>query len=260
MNQLDKIIEITKETLKKSISFRPISSLEEDFEKYQKRGFIEAISKKVSKEETAIIAEIKKASPSKGIIREDFEPKEIAKDYEVNGATSLSVLTDEPFFQGKLEYLDMVRNISTLPILRKDFIIDSYQIYETKASGADCILLIVAALDLVQLKDFSQLAEELNLDVLVEVHSDEELNKALTIGPKLVGINNRDLTTFKVDKNLAVKLAKEISKDVIVVSVSGISSREDILFSKKQGIHSFLIGESLMKELSPGRALKDILA
>ena len=260
MNQLDKIIEITKETLKKSISYRPISSLEDDFEKYQKRGFIEAISKKVSKEETAIIAEIKKASPSKGIIREDFEPKEIAKDYEANGATSLSVLTDEPFFQGKLEYLDMVRNACTLPILRKDFMIDPYQIYETKASGGDCILLIVAALDLVELKDFSQLAKELNLDILIEVHSDEELNKALTIDPKLIGINNRDLTTFEVDKNLAVKLAKEICKDVIVVSESGISSREDILFSKEQGIHSFLIGESFMKEPSPGRALKEIIA
>lgn len=260
MNQLDKIIEITKETLKKSISYRPISSLEDDFEKYQKRGFIEAISKKVSKEETAIIAEIKKASPSKGIIREDFEPKEIAKDYEANGATSLSVLTDEPFFQGKLEYLDMVRKTCTLPILRKDFMIDPYQIYETKASGGDCILLIVAALDLVELKDFSQLAKELNLDILIEVHSDEELNKALTIDPKLIGINNRDLTTFEVDKNLAVKLAKEICKDVIVVSESGISSREDILFSKEQGIHSFLIGESFMKEPSPGRALKEIIA
>ena len=260
MNQLDKIIEITKETLKKSISYRPISSLEDDFEKYQKRGFIEAISKKVSKEETAIIAEIKKASPSKGIIREDFEPKEIAKDYEANGATSISVLTDEPFFQGKLEYLDMVRSICNLPILRKDFMIDPYQIYETKASGGDCILLIVAALDLVELKDFSQLAKELNLDVLIEVHSDEELNKALTIDPKLIGINNRDLTTFEVDKNLAVKLAKEICKDVIVVSESGISSREDILFSKEQGIHSFLIGESFMKEPSPGRALKEIIA
>ncbi len=260
MNQLDKIIEITKESLEKSISYRPISSLEEDFEKYQKRGFIEEISKKVSKEETAIIAEIKKASPSKGIIREDFEPKKIAEDYEANGATSLSVLTDEPFFQGKLEYLDLVRNNCTLPILRKDFLIDSYQIYETKASGGDCILLIVAALDLVQLKDFSQLAEELNLDVLIEVHSHEELNKALTIDPKLVGINNRDLTTFEVDKNLAIKLSKEISKDVIIVSESGISSREDILFSKEQGIHSFLIGESFMKEPSPGRALKEILA
>ncbi len=260
MNQLDKIIEITKETLKKSMSYRPISSLEDDFEKYQKRGFIEAISKKVSKEETAIIAEIKKASPSKGIIRKDLEPKEIAKDYEANGATSLSVLTDEPFFQGKLEYLDMARNNCTLPILRKDFMIDPYQIYETKASGGDCILLIVAALDLMQLKDFSQLAEELNLDVLIEVHSDEELNKALSIDPKLIGINNRDLTTFEVDKNLAVNLAKEICKDVIVVSESGISSREDILFSKEQGIHSFLIGESFMKEPSPGRALKEILA
>ena len=259
MNQLNKIIETTRETLKKSSSYRSITSLEEDFEKYQKRGFIEAISKKVSSQETAIIAEIKKASPSKGLIREDFEPKKIAEDYEANGATSLSVITDEPFFQGKLEYLDMVRNSCSLPILRKDFMIDPYQIYETKASGGDCILLIVAALDLAQLKDFSQLAKELNLDVLIEVHSDEELNKALTIDPKLVGINNRDLTTFEVDKNLALKLAKEISKDVIVVSESGIGSKEDILSSKEQGIHAFLIGESFMREPSPGKALKDIL-
>ena len=260
MNQLNKIIETTKETLKKSSSYRPITSLEDDFEKYQKRDFIEAISKKVLSEETAIIAEIKKASPSKGLIREDFEPKKIAEDYEANGASCLSVLTDEPFFQGKLEYLDMVRNICSLPILRKDFMIDPYQIYETKASGGDCILLIVAALDLAQLKDFSQLAKELNLDVLIEVHSDEELNKALTIDPKLVGINNRDLTTFEVDKNLAIKLAKEISKDIIVVSESGISSKEDILSSKEHGIHTFLIGESFMREPSPGKALKDILA
>ena len=260
MNQLNKIIETTKETLKKSSSYRPITSLEQDFEKYQKRGFIEAILKKISTEETAIIAEIKKASPSKGLIREDFEPKKIAEDYEANGASCLSVLTDEPFFQGKLEYLDMVRNTCSLPILRKDFMIDPYQIYETKASGGDCILLIVAALDLAQLKDFSQLAKELNLDVLIEVHSDEELNKALTIDPKLVGINNRDLTTFEVDKNLAIKLAKEISKDIIIVSESGISSKEDILSSKEHGIHTFLIGESFMREPSPGKALKDILA
>ena len=259
MNQLNKIIETTKETVKKSSSYRPISSLEEDFEKYEKRGFIEAISTKVSKEETAIIAEIKKASPSKGLIRQDFEPKKIAEDYEINGATSLSILTDEPFFQGKLEYLDMVRNNCALPILRKDFMIDPYQIYETKASGGDCILLIVAALDLVQLKDFSQLAEELNLDVLIEVHSEDELNIALSVGPRLLGINNRDLTTFEVDKNLAIELAKQISKDVIVVSESGISSREDILSSKEQGIHSFLIGESFMRKPSPGKALREIL-
>ena len=176
MNQLDKIIETTKETVKKSSSYRSISSLEEDFEKYKKRGFIESISKKLFKEGTAIIAEIKKASPSKGLIRQNFEPKKIAEDYEANGATSLSILTDEPFFQGKLEYLDMVRNSCSLPILRKDFMIDPYQIYETKASGGDCILLIVAALDLEQLKDFSQLAEELNLDVLIEVHSEEAVS------------------------------------------------------------------------------------
>ena len=259
MNQLDVIIESTKETVKKSISFRSIASLEEDFEKYNKRGFEDAIMSRVSKKETAIIAEIKKASPSKGLIREDFEPKKIAKEYEEGGATCLSILTDEPFFQGKLEYLDSVRSSCELPILRKDFMIDLYQIYETKAYGGDCILLIVAALDTVQLKDFSQLARELNLDILIEVHSEEELNEALSINSKLIGINNRDLTTFEVDKNLAIKLARQIPKDVIVVSESGISSREDILSSKEQGIHSFLIGESFMRKPNPGKALKDIL-
>ena len=259
MNQLDLIIESTKETVKKSISFRSIASLEEDFEKYNKRGFEDAIMSRVFEKETAIIAEIKKASPSKGLIREDFEPKKIAKEYEEGGATCLSILTDEPFFQGKLEYLDSVRSSCELPILRKDFMIDLYQIYETKAYGGDCILLIVAALDIIQLKDFSQLARELNLDILIEVHSEEELNEALSINSKLIGINNRDLTTFEVDKNLAINLARQIPKDVIVVSESGISSREDILSSKEQGIHSFLIGESFMKMPNPGNALKDIL-
>ena len=259
MNQLDVIIESTKETVKKSISFRSIASLEEDFEKYNKRGFEDAIMSRVSEKETAIIAEIKKASPSKGLIREDFEPIKISKEYEEGGATCLSILTDEPFFQGKLEYLDSVRSSCELPILRKDFMIDLYQIYETKAYGGDCILLIVAALDIVQLKDFSQLARELNLDILIEVHSEEELNEALSINSKLIGINNRDLTTFEVDKNLAIKLARQIPKDVIVVSESGISSREDILSSKEQGIHSFLIGESFMRKPNPGKALKDIL-
>ena len=259
MNQLSKIIETTKETVKKSISYRQISSLEEDFEKYCKRAFVSAISEKVFKEETAIIAEIKKASPSKGLIREDFDPKKIAEEYETNGATCLSILTDEPFFQGKLEYLATVRNSCELPILRKDFIIDPYQIYETKAYGGDCILLIVAALDIMQLKDFSQLAQELDLDILVEVHSEKELTGALSISPTLVGINNRDLTTFEVDKNLSLKLSKKIPRDITVVSESGINSKEDILSSKEQGIHSFLIGESFMREPSPGEALKKIL-
>ena len=171
----------------------------------------------------------------------------------------MSILTDEPFFQGKLEYLATARNSCELPILRKDFIIDPYQIYETKAYGGDCILLIVAALDIMQLKDFSQLARELDLDILVEVHSEKELTGALSISPTLVGINNRDLTTFEVDKNLSLKLSKKIPRDITVVSESGINSKEDILSSKEQGIHSFLIGESLMREPSPGEALKKIL-
>ena len=150
----------------------------------------------------------------------------------------------------------MVRNSCDLPILRKDFMIDPYQIYETKAYGGDCVLLIVAALDKIQLRDFSQLAKELDLDILIEVHSEAELFDALTIDPKLLGINNRDLTTFEVDKNLSIKLAKQMPNDITVISESGIRTREDIFNCKQHGIHSFLIGESLMKENSPGKALK----
>ena len=260
MNHLNKIIEITEETVKKSLSSRSIASLEDDFDKFKKRDFEKVISSKVANEETAIIAEIKKASPSKGLIRKDFDPQKIAEEYESNGAVCLSILTDEPFFQGKLEYLEMVRNSCDLPILRKDFVIDPYQIYETKAYGGDCVLLIVAALDKIQLRDFSQLAEELDLDILIEVHSEAELFDALTIDPKLLGINNRDLTTFEVDKNLSIKLAKQMPNDITVISESGIRTREDIFNCKKHGIHSFLIGESLMKESSPGKALKEILS
>ena len=260
MNHLNKIIEITEETVKKSLSSRSIASLEDDFDKFKKRDFEKVISSKVANEETAIIAEIKKASPSKGLIRKDFDPQKIAEEYESNGAVCLSILTDEPFFQGKLEYLEMVRNSCDLPILRKDFMIDPYQIYETKAYGGDCVLLIVAALDKIQLRDFSQLAKELDLDILIEVHSEDELFDALTIDPKLLGINNRDLTTFEVDKNLSIKLAKQMPNDITVISESGIRTREDIFNCKEHGIHSFLIGESLMKENSPGKALKEILS
>ena len=260
MNQLNKIIEITKETVKKSLSSRPIASLEDDFEKFKKRNFKKAISTMVANEETAIIAEIKKASPSRGLIRKDFDPQKIAEEYELNGAACLSILTDEPFFQGKLEYLETVRTTCDLPILRKDFMIDPYQIYETKAYGGDCVLLIMAALDKVQLSDFFQLADELNLDILIEVHSEAELIDALVMNPKLLGINNRDLTTFDVDKNLSIRLSKQIPSDITVISESGISKREDILSCKEHGIHSFLIGESLMKEQSPGKALKEILS
>ena len=222
------------------------------------RGFGDAL-KIASQDGYGLIAELKKASPSKGLIRSDFDPASISKQYQEGGAACLSVLTDEQWFQGSNKNLQIARAATTLPVLRKDFMIDPYQIYETKASGGDCILLIVAALDLAQLKDFSQLAEELNLDVLIEVHSEDELNTALSIDPRLLGINNRDLTTFEVDKNLAIELAKQISKDVIVVSESGINSREDILSSKEEGIHSFLIGESFMRKPSPGKALREIL-
>lgn len=257
MNILQSIVANTKVKLihkKEELSLKQIKSSLEDLDLPRGR-----FKDNISNKDEAIIAEIKKASPSAGVIVEEFDPVKKAIEYEAFGASALSILTEEDFFMGSNEYLKIVKRNTALPILRKDFMIDPYQIYETKASGGDCILLIVAALDLVQLKDFSQLAEELNLDVLIEVHSEDELNTALSIDPRLVGINNRDLTTFEVDKNLAKKLAKQISKDVIVVSESGINSREDILSSKEEGIHSFLIGESLMREQSPGKALRDIL-
>ena len=218
-----------------------------------------SLKSKLKSSSSGIIAEHKRKSPSRDIINNKLKIQEVISGYQDAGVCGISVLTDVDFFGGTNDDLKIAREIFEGPILRKDFMIDPYQIYETKASGGDCILLIVAALDLAQLNDFSQLAEELNLDVLIEVHSEDELNIALSVDPRLVGINNRDLTSFEVDKNLAKELAKQISNDVIVVSESGISSKEDILSSKEQGIHAFLVGESFMRKPSPGEALREIL-
>lgn len=247
MNQLDVIIESTKETVKKSISFRSIASLEEDFEKYNKRGFEDAIMSRVSEKETAIIAEIKKASPSKGLIREDFEPKKIAKEYEEGGATCLSVLTDEPFFQGKLEYLDSVRSSCELPILRKDFMIDTYQVFESRSWGSDCILIIMRILSDLEIDKLVNTARDLKMSILFEVHSKEEVMRALKFNPNLIGINNRNLENFKTDINNSIEIKRIIPDDVLIISESGIKSPEDISFLEKENINNFLIGESLMK-------------
>ena len=220
---------------------------------------MQAIERRVQQGETAVIAEIKRASPSKGVIRKNFNPAQLAQQYEQGGATCLSVLTDVDFFQGSNAFLGEARDACGLPVLRKDFIVDPYQIYEARTIGADCILLIVAALDELQLVDYSNLAQDLGMDVLIEVHDMDELEKALQTDAQLIGINNRNLRTFEVTTQTSIDLKAQIPDDRIAVSESGISSAADIRLLKEHGIRSFLIGEHFMRESDPGRALKSLM-
>ncbi|PHR50791.1 MULTISPECIES: indole-3-glycerol phosphate synthase TrpC [Cycloclasticus] len=224
------------------------------------RGFVKSIKKKLSNGETAVIAEVKKASPSKGLLRENFNPAEIAASYEAGGAACLSVLTDKDFFQGSEAYLKQARTACKLPVIRKDFIVDPYQVYEARAIGADCILLIVAALDDETLQGLYQLAGELGLDVLVEVHDADELERALRLDLALIGINNRDLRTFDTSLKTTVDLLEHIPDGIIVVSESGLHKPEDISMLKEHQVHTFLIGEAFMRCDDPGEALKRLIA
>lgn len=224
------------------------------------RGFVAAIRHQLDKQQPAIIAEIKKASPSQGILREDFDPADIALSYEKGGAVCLSVLTDQDFFQGHDDYLQLARAACQLPVLRKDFIIDAYQVYESRMIGADCILLIVAALGDAQLLELSRLAGHLNMDVLIEVHDRAELERALALDIPLIGINNRDLRTFKTDLQTTLDLLPMIPDDRIIVTESGIQVREDIALMRSHDIHTFLIGEAFMRSPDPGRQLADLFA
>lgn len=220
------------------------------------RGFVRAIEARVDDRLPAVIAEIKKASPSKGVIRDDFNPSWLAKSYEAGGATCLSVLTDKDFFQGSAEYLQQARAACSLPVIRKDFIIDPYQLVEARAMGADCVLLIVAALDDQRLQDLNQAAIELGLDVLVEVHNERELESALTLPNKLLGINNRDLHSFNLSLDTTTSLLPMIPADKIVVTESGILSPADVRFMMERDVFAFLIGESFMRADDPGHQLK----
>ena len=223
------------------------------------RGFLDSIKNTLHKRQPSVIAEIKKASPSKDIIRADFHPAELAKSYQAGGATCLSVLTDEHYFQGHDQYLKEVKNAVDLPIIRKDFIVDAYQIYESRWLGADAILLIAAALDKAELSEFYALAISLSMDVLVEVHDEMELQTALELGARLIGINNRNLKTFVTDLNTSVRLRALIPDNIVMVAESGIRSAEDISHLRNNGIHVFLVGESLMREPDAGMALKQLL-
>lgn len=219
------------------------------------RGFARQIHEKVDNQKAAVIAEIKKASPSKGVIREQFEPADIARSYERSGACCLSVLTDRDFFQGHENYLKEARSACSLPVLRKDFIVDPYQIYEARMIGADCILLIVSALTNDQLNNLNALAQSLGMDVLVEVHGADELKRALRLPGALLGINNRNLHTFEVSLENTFSLLSSIPEDRPVITESGIHTNEDVDDMIARNIRSFLVGEAFMRQDDPGEAL-----
>lgn len=219
------------------------------------RGFAHALRARQQQATSAVIAEVKKASPSKGLIRENFAPGAIAASYEAGGATCLSVLTDEKYFQGADSYLLAARAASSLPVLRKDFIVNTYQVWETRALGADCLLLIVAALSDTQLADFYGQAREIGLDVLVEVHDAEELDRAKALNVELLGVNNRNLKTFETTLNTTKELANLAPADALLVSESGIHTPADIEFLRALNVHCYLIGEAFMRADDPGQAL-----
>jgi indole-3-glycerol phosphate synthase len=239
----------------------PIAILEEIASGVERpRGFANALQSKILAKKPAIIAEIKKASPSQGVIRENFQPVSIARDYAMNGATCLSVLTDKEYFQGSEAYLEMVRKSCPLPVLRKDFMIDAYQVYEARALGADCILLIVAALEDSVMHELAQLAAKLGMDVLVEVHDAEELQSALTLDTKLIGINNRNLRTFVTNLQTTLDLKTAIPDDRLIITESGIHTTEDVQLMLNNNIYGFLVGEAFMRVEQSGQKMRELFA
>lgn len=222
------------------------------------RGFLGAVENRIKEKQPAIIAEIKKASPSQGVIRENFDPVAIARSYSEAGATCLSVLTDSMFFHGADEYLYQAKQACTLPVLRKDFTIDPYQVWEARVIGADCILLIVAAIGDAQLMELSSLALELGMDVLVEVHDEHELERALDLRLPLIGINNRDLRTFETRLTTTLDMLAHIPDDRIVITESGIREQDDIRLMYEHGVYGFLVGEAFMRAEEPGAKLAEL--
>jgi indole-3-glycerol phosphate synthase len=224
------------------------------------RDFVGAIRAKIANHQPAVIAEIKKASPSKGIIRKNFNPAEIAKSYAAGGAACLSVLTDKQYFQGSRQYLQAARAVCDLPVLRKDFMIDAYQVYDARSMGADCILLIAAAIDLDKMRELENIAHSLGMAVLVEVHNAEELDLALQLNTPLLGINNRNLRTFDVTLQTTLDLLPCIPADKIVVTESGIFTADDVKLMRDNHVHTFLVGEAFMRQPDPGVELKKVFS
>ena len=256
----DKIDEVVQRTARV-----PLAKLQDqirsnqDIEAAQPRGFVGALQRTIDSGHSGVIAEVKKASPSKGLIRQNFEPADIARSYEAGGAACLSVLTDQKYFQGHDNYLRDARAASTLPVLRKDFIVDDYQVWESRALGADCLLLIVAALEANKLQELYALAKELQLDVLVEVHDEKEMQLALDLNCDLLGVNNRNLKTFETSLEATQRLAALAPSSTLLVSESGIHSKADIAYLRSLDVNCYLIGEAFMREEDPGVALRELV-
>jgi len=253
---LNKIVAVKHEEVAAAKRRKSLADMRFDAEsRVLTRDFVGAIRAKIADGKPAVIAEVKKASPSKGVLREDFVPADIAQSYAEFGAACLSVLTDQQFFQGCVDYLKQARASCPLPVLRKDFMVDAYQIYESRACGADAILLIAACLDDAQMHDFEQIARSLDMAVLVEVHDARELERALRLRTELIGINNRNLKTFEVSLDTTLTLKREVPHGRIVVCESGIHSRDDVLRMGAAGVNAFLVGEAFMRAKDPGVAL-----
>ena len=262
---LERILAVKRQEVAQAIAHRALADLRSEAEstrnhpELRPRGFAQALRATVEAGRAAVIAEVKKASPSKGLLRADFDAAAIAAAYQSGGATCLSVLTDAPFFQGSPDDLIAARRACRLPVLRKDFMIDPYQLYQARAWGADCILLIVAALDDARLADLEACAAELGMDVLVEVHDAAELARALRLRTPLVGINNRDLRTFEVSLQTTLALLPGMPADRLVVTESGIHQPADVSLMRAAGVHAFLVGEALVRRPDPGQALQVLL-
>jgi indole-3-glycerol phosphate synthase len=253
---LDKIVAVKREEVAAATKRKPLEAVRFDAEsRVLTRDFVGALRAKIAAGQAAVIAEIKKASPSKGVLRADFIPADIAQSYAEFGAACLSVLTDQQFFQGCVDYLKQARASCQLPVLRKDFMVDAYQIYESRAMGADAILLIASCLDDAQMKDFEQIARGLDMAVLVEVHDAGELERALKLKTPLIGVNNRNLKTFEVSLDTTLTLMRDIPKDRLLVCESGIHTRDDVLRMGAAGVNAFLVGEAFMRAKEPGEAL-----
>ena len=258
---LNQIVAVKRQEVDAALQRKPLAEMRADAEsRVLTRDFVGAMRARIAAGRAAVIAEIKKASPSKGVLRAEFEPADIAQTYAEHGAACLSVLTDQQFFQGRIDYLKQARASCPLPVLRKDFIIDAYQVYESRAIGADAVLLIAACLDDAQLRDFEAIARSLDMAVLVEVHDAAELARALALKTPLIGVNNRNLKTFEVSLDTTLTLRHAMPADRLLVSESGIQSRDDVLRLAAAGVNAFLVGESFMRADDPGLALAQMFA
>ena len=253
---LQKIVAVKREEIAAGLKKKSLAAMRADAEsRVLTRDFEGALRAKIAAGQAAVIAEIKKASPSKGVLREDFVPADIAQSYAEHGAACLSVLTDQAFFQGCNDYLKQARASCDLPVLRKDFMVDAYQVYEARAIGADCILLIAACLDDAQMADFEAIAQGLGMAVLVEVHDRAELDRALKLKTRLVGINNRNLRTFEVSLQATLDMLPDVPADRLLVTESGILSKADVQRMREAHVNAFLVGEAFMRAPEPGEAL-----